>query len=49
LHTTSPAACLAALALTLSVPAGAEEIGSFSPIFKLLGPIDKIVVVVFED
>ena len=49
LHATHPAACLAALALALSVQAGAEEIGSVSTRFKLLGPNDKIVVEVFQD
>lgn len=37
------------LALLPSVPASAEEIGSVSTVFKMLGPNDKIVVEAFDD
>lgn len=38
-----------ALALSLAVPAAAEEIGAVSTVFKMLGPNDKIVVEAFDD
>jgi CreA protein len=41
---------LAAFAgLVCAMPAGAEEIGSVSTVFKMLGPNDKIVVEAFDD
>ncbi|MGC2855962.1 CreA family protein [Novispirillum sp. DQ9] len=40
----------AAVALmTLSVPAGAEEIGSVDTVFKVFGPNHKIVIEAFDD
>jgi CreA protein len=36
-------------ALMLALPASAEEIGSVSTVFKLLGPNDKIVIEAFDD
>jgi CreA protein len=33
----------------LALPASAEEIGSVSTVFKLLGPNDKIVIEAFDD
>ncbi|MDP6173428.1 MAG: CreA family protein, partial [Rhodospirillales bacterium] len=46
-----PASLAAALlaALWLAAPAQAEEIGSVSTVFKVLGPNDKIVVEAFDD
>ncbi|CAA7622000.1 CreA family protein [Magnetospirillum sp. UT-4] len=41
---------LAALAvLAAAAPAAAEEIGSVSTVFKMLGPNDKVVVEAFDD
>ncbi|MBF0167631.1 MAG: CreA family protein [Alphaproteobacteria bacterium] len=37
------------LALVLAAPAGAEEIGSVSTVFKMLGPNSKIVIEAFDD
>lgn len=42
------ALCLLA-GMALAAPATAEEIGSVSTVFKMLGPNDKIVVEAFED
>jgi CreA protein len=36
-------------ALLIALPAAAEEIGSVSTVFKLLGPNDKIVIEAFDD
>ena len=36
-------------ALMIALPASAEEIGSVSTVFKLLGPNDKIVIEAFDD
>ncbi len=36
-------------ALLIGLPAAAEEIGSVSTVFKLLGPNDKIVIEAFDD
>ena len=36
-------------AFMLALPASAEEIGSVSTVFKLLGPNDKIVIEAFDD
>ena len=36
-------------ALLIALPAAAEEIGSVSTVFKLLGPNDKIVIEAFAD
>ena len=47
--TGAPRISLAATALVLGLAAGAEEIGSVSTKFKLLGPNDKVVVEVFDD
>ncbi len=42
--------CVAAiLLLVVAAPARAEEIGSVSTVFKLVGPNDKIVVEAFDD
>lgn len=38
-----------ALFLGLSLPAAAEEIGSVSTVFKLLGPNAKIIIEAFDD
>lgn len=43
------AASVGALALAAGFSAGAEEIGSVSTVFKMLGPNDKIVVEAFDD
>src|SRR3546814_7606861 len=43
------AAVLIAIAATLSTGAAADEIGSVSTVFKLLGPNHKIVVEAFDD
>lgn len=40
---------LGLLAGLVVTPAGAEEIGSVSTVFKMLGPNDKIVVEAFDD
>ncbi|HTH15116.1 MAG TPA: CreA family protein [Magnetospirillum sp.] len=42
-------ASLALSALAAGGSAGAEEIGSVSTVFKMLGPNDKIVVEAFDD
>jgi len=42
------AAC-AALLLLVSSTASAEELGSVSTVFKMLGPNDKIVIEAFDD
>lgn len=39
----------AAIAALATVRAGAEEIGSVSTVFKMLGPNDKIVIEAFDD
>lgn len=45
----SVAPLAAFLPLLLAAPLGAEEIGSVSTVFKMLGPNDKIVVEAFDD
>lgn len=41
---------IAAILVSLaSLPAAAEEIGSVSTVFKMLGPNDKVVVEAFDD
>ncbi|MGE5546930.1 MAG: CreA family protein [Solirubrobacterales bacterium] len=40
---------VAAAVATFAAGAGAEEIGSVSTVFKMLGPNDKIVVEAFDD
>lgn len=41
--------CAAVILLLAAAPAWAEEIGSVSTVFKLVGPDDKIVVEAFDD
>lgn len=42
-------ALLGLLTALTALPAGAEEIGSVSTVFKMVGPNDKIVVEAFDD
>lgn len=42
-------ASLGLLIALLALPAAAEEIGSVSTVFKMLGPNDKVVVEAFDD
>jgi CreA protein len=42
-------AAVALLALLIGSPLAAEEIGSVSTVFKMLGPNDKIVIEAFDD
>ena len=42
-------ASLGLLTALFALPAAAEEIGSVSTVFKMLGPNDKIVVEAFDD
>lgn len=42
-------ACFGLVAALTALPASAEEIGSVSTVFKMLGPNDKIVVEAFDD
>jgi len=44
-----PSAFIAGAALLFTIGAAADEIGSVSTKFKMLGPNDKIVVEVFDD
>ncbi|MGE5516399.1 MAG: CreA family protein [Bacteroidota bacterium] len=42
-------ACFGLVAALAALPSAAEEIGSVSTVFKMLGPNDKIVVEAFDD
>lgn len=42
-------ACFGLVATLAALPSAAEEIGSVSTVFKMLGPNDKIVVEAFDD
>ena len=44
-----PSLVFAAALFCVALPAGAEEIGTVSTVFKVLGPNDKIVVEAFDD
>lgn len=41
--------CFGLAAALAALPASAEEIGSVSTVFKMLGPNDKIVIEAFDD